>query len=233
MSDLPDWVQSTSNLGTILAQQTVNAGNGLPVDVSNNTSVIINVVAQSSAVNTWVRVRWSVAVGGVVYTNTSYMTAGSHPLQLASVAAESPIYGAGLLIDNLGTDPLSVTVIGSSRVVPAFRILNANTPSRHFQFIGAAPSVVFNILAPADTGDANYASNGQSMIAFDATLAGVLVVNYVGLDGVAVTINLATLTANQHIVLFFALPQAMVYFSYLNTGVGSLSAALFVTPAQI
>lgn len=227
MSDLPDWVQAASNLGTVLTNSTLPATGQGQYDASNNTSVVIALSTQSPDKQITVRVDWYTDATLSALVAEQYVTAPAVVGQVGILTVESPIYGATLVVTNLNANPLTITVIGSSRAVPNFRYILDQRPGQLFEYQGAIVSGTPVTLNAVDGKGALFPNNGQIYLYSGTTVAGNIVATYVDANGAVQNLNVSIFSAAAQGQGFVALPQAMIQFQFSPTA-SSASAQIFI-----
>lgn len=234
MGDLPDWTQATSNAGTVLESGAIGSGAIFDIDVSNNNSLVINASGALANTKIVLTVEWFTDSTKLVAVNNQVFTSQQFAAGNGFVGVETPVYGGYLEIQNNSGQAVTLTIIGSSRIVSSPRLLSDTGPGRIFAVAGSFVSGTGVFLLRTDVGPFGFISNGSTQLLIQGNTPGSLYCQYVDWAGIASLVPIASFPATGFLATIIALPQAVVAFAFIptaNNAAGTITVNL--APAQL
>lgn len=215
MGDLPDWITAQANQGSLLFGTTVVQNGNYQGDVTANQSLYIHAVGTVLNTAVALEVDWYTDSTRTVLTQRQRFRCVQDAGGLSDMVLETPVYSGYAFVANQSVQTINLTVIGTGRSVSDAKILGTTLPARRFGFAGALATNTAIFTVPVDSGDADFKSNGQSLVSVISNTPGGVFCYYIDVNLVPQTLHLFDVVANTNADRIMPLAQGGVAFVFV------------------
>lgn len=226
--DSPDWFGGATG-GVMLAETITLAPDGvMQQGLSGATGLVIVATSAGADIPVHLLVGFTTAFDGGNPIFLAVLTADANPDVAAIAGADVPTYGAGMQLFNAdATNPLTVQIFTTNRVITAVHLEPSFLPGRVFGPSGAFVAATALWLAPVDVVANGFASNGSTGVYALASGAGELDFSYLDAGGTQRRIPVGVLVADVAFAATLPLPACIGWF-YFTPAADDASGTILV-----